>query len=304
MIMHPAIKLRHIRAFLDIAAEGNMTIVAKAQGITQPALSRTLAELESLLGAPLFYREGRKLVLTPSGKLFRQHASVGVQAFERAVSALSVDRGEGRLEVGVLPSVATRLFPRVALLFNQMYPQTVLSVTTGPNFFLLNGLRRGTQEIMLGRMPRAEEMADLTFEHLYDEDVLLVARAGHPMAGATAEQAVARSPIILPPEGALIRRAVDDYLISIGLGTIRPAFETVALPLGRRICLDSNALWFISKGVILEELDRGELVALPTGKASLAGAIGITRRREAENPQPLDSLCQLLRDAVRDGLNN
>ncbi len=77
MIMHPAIKLRHIRAFLDIAAEGSLSSVARRQGITQPALSRTLAELETLLATPLFRREKRRLVLTEQGALFRRHASVG-----------------------------------------------------------------------------------------------------------------------------------------------------------------------------------------------------------------------------------
>ena len=78
--MHPAIKLRHIRAFLDIAADGNLSAVARAQGITQPALSRTLAELEALLDQPLFLRQGRRMVLTEAGTVFRRHALAGVQA--------------------------------------------------------------------------------------------------------------------------------------------------------------------------------------------------------------------------------
>ena len=68
MIMHPGIKLRHIRVFLDIAARGNLSAAARAQGITQPALSRTLAELETLLDAQLFRRERRRLILTEAGR--------------------------------------------------------------------------------------------------------------------------------------------------------------------------------------------------------------------------------------------
>ena len=60
--MHPAIKLRHLRAFLDIAAEENLSAVARRHGISQPALSRTLSELEDLLGTALFERAGRRLV--------------------------------------------------------------------------------------------------------------------------------------------------------------------------------------------------------------------------------------------------
>ena len=70
--MHPALKLRHIRAFLEIASTGSLSAVARAQGISQPALSRTLAEAETLLGTALFRRENRRLVLTEHGARFRQ----------------------------------------------------------------------------------------------------------------------------------------------------------------------------------------------------------------------------------------
>ncbi|WP_240637978.1 LysR family transcriptional regulator, partial [Paracoccus aestuarii] len=80
--MHPAIKLRHLRVFLDIAAQGSLTAAARAQGLTQPALSRSLAELEALLDRPLFRREGRRLVLTDEGTLFRDHAARALQMLE------------------------------------------------------------------------------------------------------------------------------------------------------------------------------------------------------------------------------
>ena len=63
--------------------------------------------------------------------------------------------------------------------------------------------------------------------------------------------ALAQSPLILPPEGAIIRNAVDDYLVSLVLAGRRPAFETVALPLARGLILESDALWFISRGVVV-----------------------------------------------------
>ena len=61
------------------------------------------------------------------------------------------------------------------------------------------------------------------------------------------------------------RRAVNDYLASLGLPALRPAFETVALAVGRGILAGSDAVWFISRGVVAEELDRGEMIVLPTG---------------------------------------
>lgn len=302
-IMHPAVKLRHIRAFLEIATEGNLSMVARRQGITQPALSRTLAELEALLQTALFRREGRRLVLTDKGSLFRHHASLALQSLEAAAAALNPGTGGGTLHVGVLPTAATRLFPRVALRFQALAEDTVLSVSTGPHAYLMRLLREGAIDLMIGRMPMAAEMAGLTFDHLYEEEVVLVARAGHPLAAGPTALALASCPLILPPHGAIIRRAVDDFLATQGLTGLRPAFETVALALGCGIVLASDALWFISRGVVAEELDRGEMQVVPTGARFLSGAVGMTRRQGGA-PQPgLDTLARLLREAVAEGLH-
>ncbi|MGO4853095.1 LysR substrate-binding domain-containing protein [Phaeovulum sp. W22_SRMD_FR3] len=304
MIMHPGVKLRHIRAFLAIAAAGNLSAVARAQGITQPALSRTLSELEDLLAQPLFLRQGRRLLLTEAGALFRRHASIGLQALDAGAAALAPGAGGGTLTVGVLPTVATRLFPKVALRFHDLAPETLLSVITGPHHYLMGLLRSGAVDLMLGRMPAPVEMADLGFDHLYEEEVVLVARAGHPAAtlppGPEAlAAALVRWPVIVPPPGAIIRRTVDDYLATLGLTGFRAAYETVAQPVGRGIVTGSETLWFISRGVVLEELERGELIVLPTAARFLSGAVGLTRRQSASNQSGVDLLVQVTREIAR-----
>ncbi|WP_151719519.1 LysR substrate-binding domain-containing protein [Gemmobacter serpentinus] len=282
-VMHPGVKLRHIRAFLDIAAEGGLSIVARAQGITQPALSRTLAELEDLLGQPLFLRQGRRLVLTEGGRIFRRHAALAVESLEAGAAALRPGSG-GSLQVGVLPTAATRVFPAVVLRFRELRPEILLSVETGPHHHLIRQLREGGIDLMIGRLPDVSEMPGLSFEHLYEEDVVLVGRAGHPLGARPVAEALANVPLILPPRTALIRRPVDDYLASLGLIGVVPAVETVSLAVGRGICLASDALWFISRGVIAEELEHGLMQELPVGARFLSGAVGITRRQSASAP--------------------
>jgi LysR family transcriptional regulator, pca operon transcriptional activator len=296
MVMHPGIKLRHIRVFLDIAAEGSLTAVARRQGITQPAVSRSLAELEAMLGQPLFQRVGRRMVLTEAGQSFRRHAAQGVAALDEGAMAITPGAGAGRVTVGVLPTAATRLFPQAALRFHDMRPKAVLSVTTGPHFFLMDLLRDGRIDLMLGRMPAPGEMAGLTFDHLYEEEVVLVARAGHPMATRPVPEVLAAVPVVLPPPGAIIRRPVDDYLASLGLAGLAPAVETVALALGRGIVRASDAVWFISRGVVAEELDRGDLILLPLAARYMSGAVGITRRQGGGSAD-----AALLAEILRDG---
>jgi LysR family transcriptional regulator, pca operon transcriptional activator len=294
--MHPAIKLRHLRTFLDIAAEENLSAVARRHGISQPALSRTLAELEDLLGTQLFDRTGRKLVLTADGQVLRRTAASALGQLDAGVAELGPKADLRELRVGALPTVASRFLPRVALGFHKVAPDTCVSVETGPHSYLLACLRDGSIDLVLGRMPAPAEMPDLSFVHLFEEEVLLVARAGNPLKDAPIREVLTGSPLILPLKAALIRRAVDDYLSSLGLTTLRPAFETVALAMGRGLVLGSDAVWFISKGVVLSDLDRGDLISIPTGVSYLSGSVGITRRQGKPRHPDVDLLVQIARE--------
>lgn len=299
MIMHPAIKLRHIRAFLDIASSGNMSAVAVKQGVTQPALSRTLAELEDLLGTQLFLREKRRLTLTQPGALFRHHAALAVQSLEAAAAALRPDASGGSIRVGILPTAAARLFPRVAVRFTALQAGTILKIDTGPHGYLMGQLRAGAIDMMIGRMPDPSEMAGMIFAHLFEEDVVLVARAGHPLALAPIATLLQAVPVVLPPEGAVIRRAVNDYLAVLGLTGLRPAVETVALAVGRGLLAESDSVWFISRGVVVDELERGALIELPTGVRFLSGAVGITRQQSQAGGPAFEALLRLCLEEAR-----
>lgn len=299
-IMHPAIKLRHIRAFLDIAAEGSLSAVARLRGLTQPGLSRSLAELEDLLGQALFAREGRRLVLTDAGRLFRRHATLAVEALEAGAAALHPGEGAATIHVGILPTVAAGLFPRVALRFRALMPNVSLNVETGPNVWLLRRLREGSLDLMVGRMPAASEMVDLAFEHLYEEPVVLCARAGHPGIWRPVRDLIRDHPLILPSPDAIIRRIVDDYLVTLGLSGLRPAFETVSLAFGRGILMASDALWFISRGVVAQELARGDLIMIETGAGFLSGAIGVTRHQNIDAQPFLHVVLDILRELAEE----
>lgn len=173
-----------------------------------------------------------------------------------------------------MPTVATSFFPRLALRLRHFRPDLVLAVETGPHHYLLRELREGRIDVMIGRLPTESEMAGLRFCHLYEEDLLLVAGEGHPLAKAFSPEALAQVPMILPPATALIRPAVDAYLASVGLAGWPAALETVSLALGRGLCLQSEMVWFISEGVVKAERHSGALVRLPVAARFMSGAVG------------------------------
>jgi len=288
------IKLRHIAAFLDISGEGTISGAARRQNISQPALSKTIAELETMLAVTLFDRAGRRTILTAHGETFRRYALSAVQSLETGCRALGGGGRTDMVSVGVLPTVAGGFFPAVALDFAETRPEARISIMTGPNSYLLECLRSGVIDLMVGRLPSARDMPGLQFEYLFEEPITLVGRAGHPMLGHSISEVLLKCPLILPNPGAIIRHAVDDYLNAAGISNPRPAFETVSLPFARGLLERSDMLWFISRGVVARELETGELVAFDLQAQQMSGAVGLTTKFSPEKNTHVDFLVTLL----------
>ncbi|MFQ1700315.1 LysR substrate-binding domain-containing protein [Loktanella agnita] len=294
MIIPRDLKLRHIAGFLAVAEMESVTAAARQLSVSQPALSKTIADIERSLGNPLFDRVGRRMLLTAAGKMFRRHALTAISSLEAGVQAVSGQSGQDAISVGVLPTVTGGLFPFVTLDFVQDRPGVSISVTTGPHGYLLDRLRAGAIDLMVGRMPAPDEMAGLRFEFLYDDPIELVARADHPQRTASVEHALAESPVILPTRESIIRRIVDEFLNARGLTHLHPTLETVSLNLALPLLMNSDMLWFISRGVVARELDAGSLIRFNLGADYMSGAVGITLQHTRNENRHADYLIELL----------
>lgn len=277
------LRLRHLRTFLEIARAESVSIAADRLNVTQPAVSRSLKELEELLGTQLFDRVGRGLRLNESGRVFQSHASASMVELLRGRNRLMKDGDlRSRLSIGVLPTAATDLLPRAALAFREEMAHVRLHILTGPNWLLFNQLREGTLDLVVGRMPEKDAGTGVTFQQLYIEDVVLVCRPGHAiLSQATPEDCIVDNTLILPPGEAVISKTVERYLASIGLPEMRGVFETVALPVGRKLVSISDALWFISRGVVEDDLATGSLEAVDLASPLLSGPVGISVAKSA-----------------------
>ena len=105
------IKIRHIQAFVEITRQGRMNRAAEALYLTQPAMSRTLKELEEIVGQPLLIRSRAGVTLTPQGKVFLHFARMSLAALRQGFDGVAQveRRGRSLLSVGLLPSVAAWL---------------------------------------------------------------------------------------------------------------------------------------------------------------------------------------------------
>ncbi|MEM7524700.1 MAG: LysR substrate-binding domain-containing protein [Pseudomonadota bacterium] len=281
MIDH-RIRMRHLRCFMETAQRGSLSAAADALNISQPAASKTVRELETILSQALFDRTSRRLSLSPAGRVFQQHIGAAMIEMRRAQDLVQeAPRPRTRIAIGALPTASTDLTPLAALEFRRTFPDCLIRVSTGPNWLLMSQLREGALDMVVGRMASAKVMEGLSFRHLYSETISAVVRPGHPLEGAASpERRLTDYPLMLPPSGAVIAPLVRSFLVRRTGAAPAPAFESVSLAFGRRVVRDSDVIWFISRGVVRNELEAGVLASLPISEDLLGGPVGVSMRED------------------------
>ncbi|MBA5778849.1 pca operon transcription factor PcaQ [Stappia sp. F7233] len=300
MLFDARIKLRHLQAFLEVARRKSLTEAATALNITQPAVSKTLKELEEILGVSLMDRSRAGVFLSPAGDIFLHYASMSVAALQQGLDGIEQARmGSDRLlNVGALPSVAASIIPSAVSRYLEKRLGGTLNIVTGPNGHLLDQLRVGALDVVVGRLGQPEAMQGLTFSQLYSEQVRIVVRPGHPLLR---EPDIARLPeftVLCPNRQAAIRPLVERLMVANGIGNLPRRIETVSNAFGRAFTRQTDAVWIISHGVVAGDLRERMLVDLKIDTRITLGPVGISAR--AEEPQTPDLMLFIssLREAV------
>jgi len=296
------IRLRHLRTFLEVARHKSISRAAETLRVTQPAVSKTIRELEDILATKLFDRSHRAIDLTPLGRRFLNYTETSLLSLRQGVEELT-EAGlpsVAPLNIGALPTVSARLLPKVIHRYNQRGVRNAPRILTGPNDYLIGQLRDGRVDIVIGRMGNPAEMTGLHFEHLYSECVCLAVRPEHPLARAAPFHPadIGAYEIIMPTKEALIRPALERLLLVLNIPKLNIIAETVSTAFSRSYTLSSNAVWIISEGVVLDDIARGLLVALPVDTSETKGPVGITMRTETQVSAGVDVFAEDLRSIV------
>ena len=302
-LLDPRIKLRHLLCFVEITRQGGVARAGAELGMTQPAVSKAAAELEAILGVPLFDRSRRALTLTSYGEMFLRFATAGLATLRQGADTIAEARaGSGFVAFGALPTVAAGVVPAALRRFAASSLACRTLVESGPSPYLLELLRTAAIGFVVGRMANPEAMDGLSFEHLYSEELAFVVRPGHPLAGVAEldPRSMAGFEALMPPRRAIIRPAVDALLLAAGVGRFALKIETVSNSLGRSYALMSDAIWIISRGVVANDLAAGQLVRLPVDVSATLGPVGITTRSGAELSLPVQAMLEAVRQAAGD----
>lgn len=278
------IRLRHLHTFVAVAQQGTLGRAAETLNLSQPALSKTLNELEQLTGTRLFERGRLGAQLTLVGEQFLTHAVKVLDALNTAGQALNRKEGLSNdiVRIGALPTAALGILPSVIGQFHQQQKDITLQVATMNNTMLLAGLKSGEIDIGIGRMSDPELMSGLNYELLFLESLKLVVRPGHPLLQETVTLSrVMEWPVVVSPKGTLPRQNAEALLQSQGCKIPTGCIETLSASLSRQLTVDYDYVWFVPSGAVKDDLRRGLLAALPIPTQGAGEPIGILTRVDA-----------------------
>jgi LysR family carnitine catabolism transcriptional activator len=180
------ISLRQIRCLVTVARTGNFSRAAEELSVSQPALSATIRQLEQRLDMTLFHRTTHKVALTEQGRLLMPHAerllTTAHNAFVDMHAVIVRERTTVRL--GVMPSAVAMVAQAVVTICDTR-PDTIVHIADGRSDELLDGLRTGVYDMIVG--VASGNLEGLETHLVVEDELLLVVAKGHPLADGTSQ---------------------------------------------------------------------------------------------------------------------
>ncbi|VCU69035.1 HTH-type transcriptional regulator GbpR [Pigmentiphaga humi] len=293
-------KLHQLRIVLAVADKGSLRAAARELGISQPAITHSIAELERDLGATLFERNSRGVIPTPAGTAFLQRAAVIVSEARRAREEVAQILGSDQGSVTICLSIAAHLalLPMALPLFQRRYPQVRLRIVEGAFPAHEARLRDGSMDFYIGPAPEPAPAREFAVEALFPNTRAVFARRGHPLAQA-------RSLKDLADAGWITTGITDKAEVEL-LDT----FERYRLPAPRLVLQAESMLSMLLAltssdllAMTLRQYDefplsRGAIQRIPIKEALPAPPIVIVRRMALPLTPAADYLCDMFRRAA------
>jgi len=196
----PRMELRHLRYFVGVAEEENVSRAALKLHVSQPALSRQIRDLEDELGFLLLERSAKSVHLTEAGRTFLIEARAVLQRAEDAVKAArAIATGKsGELHVGYAPSITARILPQILRAFQAELPNVRVRLHDFSTEEMLAGLREGRLQIAFVVRLTPALLRGLRFAELSRDSICLAVAPKHPLAGrrTVTLAEIAREPLI------------------------------------------------------------------------------------------------------------
>jgi LysR family transcriptional regulator, regulator for genes of the gallate degradation pathway len=301
------ITARQLQALVAAVEAGGFGPAARQIGMTRATIQRAARELEQRIGVALFETTSHGLRPTREALRLGRHVQLAMAELSQARAEVAAAAGaeSGHTVIGAMPLGRSFMVPEAVLRFAALRPQHQISILDGPYENLLDALRRGRADVLVGAL-REQTPPDVVQEPLFEDPLAIIVRRGHPlekMSGrgrrAPPVAALVRFPWIAPRAGSPLHRHFERLFSGVSAAPPAAAIECNSLIAARALLLGSDRAMLLSEQQARHELAAGELVALPHPAGRVVREIGLTMRRDWRPTAAQSELLDTLREVAR-----
>ncbi len=293
------LKLRQLRLLVVVGQHGSIQNAARDLGISQPAATKMIQDLELDFEVKLFERTNRGVVPTVFGAALIRHGKLIFAQVSNAAQELDdlSEGNSGRVVVGTLLAASPRLLPIAVERLLEDRPKVAIKIIEGTNEVLMPALLSGEIDMVVGRLPSHRHRSKITQEKFFDESVLAVAGLQHPLCGVANIGFEQLMPFgwILPPVETTLRRQADQYFIRQQQYVPGIAIESVSYLANRSLLRSHDFVGLMPADVAALDINNGLLSQLDWDVPFGAGPVGVSHRGE----QSLSPAGSTFLDALR-----
>lgn len=293
------LKLGLLRVADALDTHGSLLKAGAALGLSQPALSRSLRELEETVGTRLFTRHARGVRPTEAGIVVIRLARRMLAELRRVEEELdAVGEAEGgAIAVGVLPVAAVGMLPGALIRLRESHPRLRVRLQQGRTEELLPLLAARELDLVVGRLYTPTVPDGFLRESLWEEPISILARAEHALLAAPRVTAamIARYELVLPTVSQRVGLEIDEVLALLGLPR-DVALRSSSYGFIREMLLASDCISIMPRSMMVGDLLRGALKVVPLPVPAPPRPAGIIRAAE---PAPAAATLAFIRALQR-----
>jgi DNA-binding transcriptional LysR family regulator len=272
-------EIRQLRAFTAIAETGTFTAGAQRVHVTQAAVSMQIRQLETELGAPLFVRAPRRVILTEAGEALLERARRILREHDVAVAEIAELAGaeRGRLRVGSASAmVSADPLPQILKELRERHPRAEVTIVSGTSEALVRQILAGELDMAFVSLP--VEARGIQTEGLSRDELVAIASPHHKLAKQKVVSvfALAGEKLILGERGGNTRRLIDGLFAEAGVQPV-VAMELSRLSAIKRMVEEDMGIGVIPQRSAREEVAEGRLVAWWIEGAKINWELGLAK---------------------------
>jgi len=297
-----AISMATVRALASVSTYGSYTAASKAIGLSEPSLHRAVQNLSLNLNTSLVSRQGRGIMLTPAGHRFARRFRLAISELEAGLSDLETLKGQsvGRIVIGAMPLSRATVLPQAVSAFCKIHPHLEIAIIEGSYRELIELLRNGELDIMIGALRNKAQEPDIFQSPLFNDRPSVIARAGHPLAGTDPTiEGLSQFDWIMAAKGTPLRENWEAMFQAAKFRRPAIAVQCGSVIAMRQILVDTNFLALMSPEQIELELKAGVLVELRPLGDEFVRSIGLSTRAGWQMSGLQAAFCEQLRQSAQ-----